>query len=40
MLDDNDTNEKDKKLQVFNYKPMPIDVASNICEDHVILTEH
>ena len=30
MLDDNDANEKDKIFQVFNCKPMPINVASDI----------
>ena len=33
MLDDNDTNKKDKIFQVFNRKPMPINVASSIVID-------
>ena len=33
MLGDNDTNEKDKLFQVFNCKPMPINVASDIVID-------
>ena len=33
MLDDNDTNKKDKIFQVFNCKPMPINVLSNIVID-------
>ena len=33
MLDDNDTNEKDKIFQVFNCKPIPINVASDTVID-------
>ena len=33
MLDNNDTNEKDKIFQVFNCKPMPINVAFDIVID-------
>jgi hypothetical protein len=37
MLDDNDTNEKDKNFQVFNCKPMPINAASNIVIDAKVI---
>ena len=33
MLDYNNANEKDKNFQVFNCKPMPINVLSNIVID-------
>ena len=33
MLDENDANEKDKIFQVFNCKPIPINVASDTVID-------